>query len=334
MTRNRTAEKIERPVLRYFGGKWRIASWIISYFPEHRRYVEPFGGAASVLLQKAPAYNEIYNDIDSSVVNFFRVVRSPVLAAELMRVLRLTPYSREEFVEARQMSCDPVEAARRLCVRSFMGHSSSGVSHRGTGFRNEANDIVKSSSQASGFKDVADLIPAVTERLRDAVIEQMDAVDLIRKFDSEDTLIYCDPPYPFSTRSQKGLQQYSHEMSDEEHAVLMECLERSGSMVVLSGYADCIYDGLGWESVDRLAWTVGGERTERLWINPAAMSRLSISQIKQMEFNWRSYEQEQREAEGMERRSAAGGGKGCAAGDAVAAVRDPVAFGDEDSVSF
>src|SRR3990172_7088785 len=100
-----------RPALRYFGGKWRLAPWIVSHFPAHRIYVEPFGGGASVLIRKPRSYGEIYNDIDSHVVNVFRVLRDPQTADELEQLLRLTPFARDEFVLAREPSLDPVEDA-------------------------------------------------------------------------------------------------------------------------------------------------------------------------------------------------------------------------------
>jgi len=109
-----------RPVLRYHGGKWRLASWIISHFPPHRVYVEPFGGAASVLLRKPRSYAEVYNDMDGEIVNVFRVLRDPARARELERVLRLTPFAREEFELSYIRDEDPIEQARRTIVRAFI----------------------------------------------------------------------------------------------------------------------------------------------------------------------------------------------------------------------
>jgi DNA adenine methylase len=78
---------IDRPVLRYHGAKFRLAGWLMQLFPPHRRYVEPFGGAAGVLLQKPRSYAEVYNDLDGDVVNFFRVLRDPELSRQLVRQL-------------------------------------------------------------------------------------------------------------------------------------------------------------------------------------------------------------------------------------------------------
>lgn len=128
--------QVTRPALRYHGGKFRLAPWIISFFPEHDVYVEPFGGAASVLLQKKPAKSEVYNDIADEIVNVFRVLRDPAQAARLARMVELTPFARTEFELSYELSDDPIEQARRTVVRSFMGHGGGAVySKHATGFR-------------------------------------------------------------------------------------------------------------------------------------------------------------------------------------------------------
>lgn len=106
-----------RPALRYFGGKWRLAPWIISHFPEHTCYVEPFAGGASVLLRKPESKVEVLNDLDGEVVNFWRVLREQTEA--FIRAVELTPFSREEASLAYQVADDPLERARRLFIRSW-----------------------------------------------------------------------------------------------------------------------------------------------------------------------------------------------------------------------
>lgn len=132
---------MDRPVLRYFGGKFLLAPWIISNMPKHRVYVEPFGGAASVLMQKPRAHAEIYNDLDDRIVNVFRVFQNKESALELKRLLEMTPFSRKEFELSSEDSLNPIESARRTIIRSFMGFGADSVCEpsRATGFRSNSN---------------------------------------------------------------------------------------------------------------------------------------------------------------------------------------------------
>ena len=111
-----------RTALRYYGGKWNLAPWIIKHFPPHINYIEPCGGAASVLLRKPRSTIETYNDLDGNVVNFFRVLRDN--PDELIRKIQLTPYAREEYNLSRVPCDDPIERARRFywgCHMSIVG---------------------------------------------------------------------------------------------------------------------------------------------------------------------------------------------------------------------
>ena len=129
-----------RPVIRYHGGKWRLAPWIISHFPEHRIYVEPFGGAGSTLIRKRRCYAEIYNDLDSEVVNVFRVLRDPSTAVALREAIELTPFGRAEFEAAYEPTDEPIERARRTIIRAYMGFGSASYNaQHGTGFRSIAS---------------------------------------------------------------------------------------------------------------------------------------------------------------------------------------------------
>lgn len=271
---------VSRPLLRWHGGKWRIAPWIIAQFPPHKTYVEPFGGAASVLLRKARSYAEVYNDLDTEVVNLFRVLRGD-RAAELLRVVALTPFAREDFDLAYEQTDDPVERARRLVTRSFLGFGSNGANiDMRTGFR--SNAYSSNTHPAADFAGMPDALRAIVERLRGVVIEHRPALDVIRQHDAPDTLLYVDPPYSHTTRSSKVCRgriahAYAHEMTDADHEQLLRELASARSMVLLSGYPSDLYQRhLGtWISSERHARDTRTQaRREVLWMNPTAANAL------------------------------------------------------------
>lgn len=268
-----------RPLLRWHGGKWLLAPWIISHFPEHRVYVEPFGGAASVLIRKERSYAEVYNDLDDDVVNLFRVIRGNY-KDELVRRLRATPYSRAEFNDSYSETSDPIEQARRLVIRSFMGFGSDG--HNGarpTGFR--ANSNRSGTTPAHDWVNYPDALEAILKRVEGVVIEHRPAMDVMAQCDGTDVLHYVDPPYLWETRSKaknSTRKNYRHELSNDDHAKLLNFLSGLKGMVVLSGYPAPSYDLAlqDWKRVERKALADGArERVEVLWINPAASKALS-----------------------------------------------------------
>lgn len=266
-----------RPVLRWHGGKWLLAPWIISHFPKHRAYVEPFGGAASVLVRKERSYAEVYNDLDGAVVNLFRVLRSD-RADELVNALRLTPFSRTEFAEAYTEAADPVEKARHLVIRSFMGFGSNGH-NQATGFR--ANSTRSGTSPAHDWVNYPDSLAQVIHRLRGVTIECKDAKAVMLQQDAPTTLHYVDPPYVFETRSDDGAD-YSHELTNDDHAELLTFLRELSGVVVLSGYPCELYDDAlpDWRRVERKALADGArERTEVLWMNPATADAFSAGPL-------------------------------------------------------
>jgi len=268
-----------RPVLRYHGGKWRLASWIISHFPPHRVYVEPFGGAASVLLRKPRSYAEVYNDLDGEIVNVFRVLRDPASARELERVLRLTPFAREEFELSYIRDEDPIEQARRTIVRSFMGFGSN-AHNRATGFRSNSNR--SGTTPAHDWAHYPDQIGAFVERLRGVVIENRPAIEVIRQHDSYETLHYIDPPYIHGARGAGQIGNYRYEMTDDDHRELAEVLRSVRGAVVVSGYPTPLYEELyaGWRMVARPAYADGARRrTEALWLSPNCQVQPSLLEV-------------------------------------------------------
>lgn len=259
----------KRPVLRWHGGKWILAPWIISHFPKHRVYTECFGGAASVLMRKRRSYAEVYNDLDDEVVNLFEVLRQD--GKELKRVLSLTPFSRTEFVCSYDRSGDKIEQARRTVVRSFMGFGSN-AHNQATGFRSCSNR--SGTTPAHDWKNYPEALGALIERIQGVCIENRDAVDVMVQHDSDKTLHYVDPPYVFSSRD-KG-EDYRHELDDRAHVDLFKSLDSLKGMVVLSGYRSDLYDSLysKWHCVQRKALADGArKRIECLWLNPLAQSQ-------------------------------------------------------------
>ncbi|WP_244441327.1 MULTISPECIES: DNA adenine methylase [Methylosinus] len=266
------AGEMTRPLVRWHGGKWLLAPWIISNFPQHRSYVEPFGGGGSVLLRKPRCYAEVYNDLDGRVVNLFRVLRDEAKAARLVRALELTPFAREEFVACHSRDGDDVELARRMLVICFQGFGSN-AHGRATGFR--ANSKRSATTPAGDWRNYPDALPAIIERLRGVVVENRPALDVMAQHDSPDTLFYLDPPYLPSVRD-RG-RDYEHEMSIEDHSEMLRAVQSLCGMVVLSGYASALYDHslAGWSRVERRAFADGArERVEVLWLNPAATHAL------------------------------------------------------------
>jgi len=284
--------KPSRPVLRYLGGKWRLAPWIVTHFPPHRVYVEPFGGAASVLLRKERSQGECYNDLDSGVVNLFRVLRDPPAAAELCRRVALTPFAREEYDAAFEPCDEPIEQARRLVVRSYMGHgSSSAISVKSTGFR--ASLVNRQGALPAGeWPGLPAALAAVVERLQGVLIEQRPALDVIERYDARDALLYLDPPYVTGTRSMKRrggklYHAYAHEMNDADHDALLTKIRDCKSAIVMSGYASELYDAWlsDWRRIEIDTHADGAlDRTEVLWINPQCAKALDAQQAQRSLF--------------------------------------------------
>jgi DNA adenine methylase len=270
---------VKRPIARWHGGKWRLAPWITSFFPKHRIYVEPFCGAASILLRKQRSHSEVISDLDGEIVNVFRVLRDPTRARQLMDQICLTPYSRMEYEDSHLPHGDPIEQARRTILRSYMGYGSVGAT-ASSGFRTGSR--LSGSSAAMDWARLPDALAAVVERLRGVIIENRPAVEVLKLYDAVDALHYCDPPYLLNTRVVHSASNavYRHEMSEDDHRELAETLHRLRGMVVLSGYASDLYDKelyVGWQRFTTPTRAdSGAARTEVLWISPNVLVRPSL----------------------------------------------------------
>jgi len=260
----------------WYGGKAYYAEWLIERFPVHRVYVEPFGGAANVLLRKPRSEVEVYNDVDDRVVNLFRVVRDPEQFERLRLLLDLTPYARAEFTDLLELppTDDPLEKARRffaVCRQARGGLGMSKLSRNAWATskrtrREMAEPVSKYLSAIEGLADVAN-------RFRTVMIESKPAIDLIQQYDGEDTFFYLDPPYMPETRHGNKAATYAHEMTPEDHAALLDVLLAIKGKAMLSGYAAPLYDDKlrDWrrEELKTKAHmsNSGEERVEVIWFN-------------------------------------------------------------------
>lgn len=261
-----------RPVMRYHGAKFRLAPWVISFFPGHYAYVEPFGGAGGILMQKPRSKSEVYNDLDDEAVNVFRVLQDKDASRELVRLLTVTPYSRAEFNISYEHISDPVERARRMLIRSHMGFGSAGATKHRTGFR--IDSARKYGTAASLWAEYPEHIASFCTRLQGVLIESRPAIAVIENHDREDTLFYMDPPYMHETRSMGSNRgYYQHEMSDQDHEELLNMIQELKGSVIISGYDNPMYDKMlsGWTKRTTQARISAGRgsgiRTECIWMN-------------------------------------------------------------------
>ncbi len=248
-------------ILKYPGSKWNIADWIISHFPEHKVYCEPFFGSGAVFFKKPPAYIETINDIDGNIVNLFKVCREQ--PEELARLVEFTPFSREEFTACYERADGPVEQARRTLVRYHQSFGTSNSSRRS--WRNV--QTYGGPRCATMWNYLPDIICEACGRLKEAQIECVDAIALIERYDDENALIYCDPPYLSELRKKN---MYKHEVDNEFHRKLLAALKKSKSKIVLSGYDNELYNTelAGWntDAIQAVA-QMGKHRIEKIWMN-------------------------------------------------------------------
>lgn len=255
----------------WYGGKFSHLSWILDQLPECHHYCEPFAGSAAVLLNRFPSPVETYNDIDGEVTNFFRVLRNET--DELVKSIALTPFSREEFFKAvsEDESLSDHERARRFFIRARQVRT--GLAQRASLGR-WANCKNTSRSGMSGvvsrWLGSIESLPEIAERLLRVQIENRPAVQIIKLYDSPETLFYCDPPYPHESRSDN--KAYLYEMSDIQHRELAQALSRICGKAAVSGYRCELMDSLyqGWKRIDaptKKCHSVKKSRTEALWVN-------------------------------------------------------------------
>jgi len=256
----------------WYGGKFSHLNWLLPLLPNTQHYCEPFGGSAAVLLNRVPALIETYNDLDGEVVNFFQVLREQKEA--LLEAIGLTPFSREEFERAIADSgaqISSLEQARRFFIRARQVRT--GLAQTASVGR-WANCLLTSRAGMSGavsrWLGSVEGLSEIAQRLLRVQIEHAPAVEVIQRYDSSDTLFYCDPPYPHESRGDS--KAYSYEMTDDDHRALAEVLHNAQGKIAISGYRCDLMDELygGWWSISapaKYAHSIKQLREETLWTN-------------------------------------------------------------------
>lgn len=263
-----------RPILRYPGGKARIAPWIVEHLPPHACYVEPFAGGASVLMAKPRSDVEVLNDLDGRIVNLFRVIREQPDA--LIRAIALTPYARSEYDASDDVAGDSVEDARRFLCRVWMAHAGRLAEKPGFRCGFAGSKTSHRGSIARVWTTLPDRLAAVCERISEVLIECRPALRVIADWCRDDVVLYLDPPYLWETRDRTGGSRgrhYTHEMTDQDHVELLQAIQRHPGPVVISGYRSPLYDEhlADWRRVEiKTRAYRQAERTEVLWMNPVA----------------------------------------------------------------
>jgi DNA adenine methylase len=256
----------------WYGGKFNHLNWLLPLLPQATHYCEPFAGSAAVLLNREPSPVETYNDIDGEVVNFFRVLRDQ--QEDLIRAIGLTPFSREELRIAVEEPIDDLselERARRFFVRARQVRT--GLAQTASAGRWAHCKLTSRAGMAgavSRWLGSVEGLSEIVQRLLRVQIENAPATEVIQRYDSEETLFYCDPPYPHDSRG--DIHAYGYEMTDNDHRELAEVLTNLKGKVALSGYRCKLLDKLykDWnciESPSKQCLSVKQPRTEILWTN-------------------------------------------------------------------
>lgn len=277
---------VKRIAFGWYGGKYSHLDWLLPLLPQTTHYCEPFGGSAAVLINRAPVPVETYNDLDGEVANFFRVLREQKEA--LIEAIGLTPFSREEFEDSLDgnENLSALERARRFYVRARQVRT--GLAQTASTGR-WAHCLLTSRAGMAGavsrwLGSIEDL-PAIAQRLLRVQIEHDDALAVIRRYDSEETLFYCDPPYPHDSRG--DTKAYRYEMTDDEHRMLAQTLHDVKGKVAISGYHGALMDSLyaDWHCVEapaKMIHSVKQSRTEVLWMNYDVEDTLWFNQNKSL----------------------------------------------------
>lgn len=253
-----------KAIMKYPGSKWFIAKWIISFFPEHHSYLEPFFGSGAVLFNKTRSNIETVNDLDGNVINLFEWIKKD--PERLAKEIYYTPYARQVYEEAfGRIEKNSLYKAVNFYIRLNMGHGFRTNGEK-VGWKNDIQGRERAYA-AQDWKNLPVKIIQAAERLRGVQIENKPAIEVIKRFNYSNVLIYADPPYVLSTRHGK---QYEYEMDNKAQEELLDVLLAHKGPVLLSGYDNDLYNDrlYNWHKEETTCYTqTCSRKTEILWMN-------------------------------------------------------------------
>lgn len=280
-----------RPPFKYYGGKFYLSKWIASLLPKHKKYVEPFGGAASVLLNKPISEIEIYNDLNLSITHLMVHIRDHL--DDLVEILRNIKCDEQVFYEWKNRICEePIDQAVKIFVLYRMSRGGSGIT-----FSKSSRSYRGVSENVSSWNSSIDNLTLISERLQSVQIYSKNAIDLLKENDDSKTIFYLDPPYVSSSRRSFSKENqrfelgsvYQIEMDDKQHQELLEQCLKSNSMIVISGYESEMYKDMlsSWNSTSKETYLHSSaskkksKAKEMVWANFTLLEHACSSSKKQ-----------------------------------------------------
>ncbi len=260
-----------RPPFKMHGGKYYLAHWLISHFPEEYpdlMYLEPFCGAASTLFNKKHSKEESLNDLDPNIVRIMRVIRDQ--SEEFIKCLKKTKYTKDNF----EIALGRVEFASDLdaAVNEFiLRRMSRGGLKKAFAWSNRQRGGKPGDQNA--WDTIIELMPDISDRLSGVFIFNKKATEVIAAYNNKDVLLYVDPPYVHDTRTSP--EAYDMEMTQDDHIELANSLKSFKGKVILSGYPSSLYNRLykGWRCEKKKIVNHSSQqkvkelKEEALWLN-------------------------------------------------------------------
>jgi len=210
----------------WYGGKARLAKNIISLIPEHTTWMEPFAGGLSVTLTKPVSPIEIINDKDSSVIHIYKTLQNPATFAEFYDRVKKLKYAELVFLNAREKNryhiyADEIDRAVNTFIEITMSFSALRTS------------FSKGETTEQYQATISKQLPEVSKRLRNVIIKNEDALELLKCVD-KNTLCYLDPPYVPSLLGSNNT--YAQNMDTVEQIQMLRKLPHLEGKLILSGY--------------------------------------------------------------------------------------------------